>query len=214
MKDKFFRYVIEKNNVSKEYYIEFINDNDIAVPLTKEDYSWAKANSINCSACLNEDVNEYCNLALNISYFIDFFSEFNSFDNVIVTVQTDSYTLTKATTIQQTALSILNLIIPFSGCPLFIPMKEIAKNHIPFESVENILIRLIGNQAFQIYRKDKNLKNFNITDCITKLESMREPIKNISNVVRNITPNDAVINSLILLDTYIFIMSDILEGGE
>lgn len=215
MIEKFYRYIIEKDNtIVKEYYIEFLQNDDIAVPLVDDNYSWASSNNFNCSGCPLKHVNEYCNLALHLSYFIDFFTDFNSYDNVLVTVQTNTYTITKATTIQQTALSILNLIIPFSGCPKFKYFVKAAKNHIPFETVESLLIRVFGFYSFELIRNKKALPVDAIDNFVRDIEQMHEPIRKICEVIRSKQKNDASINSLILLDSYFLIMSDMLEYGE
>lgn len=215
MISKFYRYIIEKDAIyTKEYFIDFINEYDILVPLIDNDYQWAKSTLFDCSNCKLKQTNEYCNLALQLSYFINFFAEFNSYDNVIVTVQTNTYTITKATTIQQTALSILNLIIPFSGCPTFQPLMQAARNHIPFEPVESLLIRVLGFYSFEMI-KNKTEYSKNVFDqFLNQINQMHEPIRNICNIIRKREIKDASVNSLILLDSYLTIMSDMLEYSE
>jgi uncharacterized protein YdcH (DUF465 family) len=209
---KFYNYIIEKGSTTDEYLIEFAQNNEILVPLIDEDFQWAQINNLNCPKCKFKDQNQYCNLALNLSYFLKFFSKYNSYDDVIVTVQTDEYTLHKATSAQKVALSILNLLIPFSGCSNLDKLKYISQYHIPFELPQEMLIRLVGNYMVENFKNNNELFIKDIKNEIhTILNDIGNTIKSISHYFRTLSSSDTIINSLILFDTYLIIMDDFLD---
>lgn len=211
MKDRYFRYVIERESGEiQEYFVEYINNKDITIVLPTEGFEWAKSENVGCSNCPLKD-NEYCNFALSIHHFIEFFKDFNSYEAVSVTVYSNDLTITKLTTIQQTALSILNLIVPFSECPKFSIFREVSLNHYPFESFENVLVRALGYYYLN-YINHSNHNDISMYDRFLMIFSdMREPIRNVCNVLRKTENKDATLNALILLDTYILLMTDIIE---
>ncbi|MFC1563524.1 DUF6901 family protein, partial [candidate division KSB1 bacterium] len=178
---------------------------DIILPGIDNIPKWVDLDFYKCSNCLfDEKIDQHCPAALSMIDVIEFFSEFVSFTEADVVVETEESTLHKHTSLQNGISSLIGLIMASSGCPILGKLKPMARFHLPFASAEETVFRAMSTYLLaQYFRKlhgktpDWELENleqfFNEIHTVNKDFALR---------LKHIHIHDASLNALNILDTF------------
>jgi hypothetical protein len=179
-----------KNAETKSYKIIF-DDKEEKCPFEKN----------NCLDCINNNENK-CILYKKLIEYIEFFGKFPSYENISVEVITPYRTYTKKCSLQEGARSLLGIIMPTSGCPVFKYLYPMARFHLPFSSIEETQFRVMGMYLLgQYLRMNKDLPtDWGFENLINIYSNIRDINKAICNKIRESSYMDGSINAIIILD--------------
>lgn len=187
--------------------LECVNDNE-----TQNLPSWTELDHKKCAHCpLNSQEQPHCPVAQNIYELLEMFKKMPSTEVFDVEVQTPERSYQAKTDLQQSLGSLFGLIMATSKCPTMKFLRPMGRFHLPFASLEETIIRSLGNFLIHCYFDDKlqlehinetMLKNY--TDLNTVNQCM---IDRIDDLIRNKNLGDADQNAIIVLDSFATLLS-------
>ncbi|MEZ4873679.1 MAG: hypothetical protein R2827_15850 [Bdellovibrionales bacterium] len=126
---------------------------------------WTKLNFNKCSCCpLNEADHPECPAAMGMSTFLEKFANNISHVDTKVAVITPERTYYKETSLQNGIYGIMGLVLATSGCPIFHPLKPMARFHLPFSTVDETLARALSFYLLKRYFQHKRGEEIDPTD--------------------------------------------------
>ena len=133
--------------------LSFINEENTQEP-------WAKRENKKCPNCtLDQQENEYCPVANNLSKVIEIFNNSNSAEKVEVTLRSEARNYTKETSVQSGLSSLIGIIMVSSGCPILDKLRPLVRYHLPMANLDETRFRVISMYLLaQYYRKENGLK--------------------------------------------------------
>jgi hypothetical protein len=171
----------------------------------KEFPDWTKSANFRCPNCPMEyGAEENCPVAVNLHEAIEFFSNFVSFEEVNVTIETPQRVYSKNTSMQDGVSSLFGVLMVTSGCPVIGMLRPMVRYHLPFSNLEETEYRVISMYLTAQYFRYKRGKepDWNMNN----LKKIYEEIKKVNlYVVREIAKhekNDTSINSVIVLNNF------------
>ncbi|HOM64783.1 MAG TPA: hypothetical protein PK591_03060 [Ignavibacteriales bacterium] len=161
-----------------------------------------KCENANINNCKNYMDCNKCLLLNKISYYIKYFGDFLSYENVTVKVISKEREYIKKVSLQDGVRSLLGLIMPFSGCPFLANLIPMARFHLPFSSIEETQFRVIGMYLFAQYLRKKNglQSDWDLKNLVDIYSNIREVNKKLCDKIREMSLKDASINAIIILD--------------
>lgn len=166
---------------------------------------WALLKNFACPHCpLDQTVNEYCPLALNLYHLIMEFNHFASYDDVEVEVETYSRNFTKSTALQSGVSSLLGILMVSSGCPIMGKLKPLLYSHLPFATLDETQLRVFSLYLLSQYIRYKkgdqpDWEMNNLVEIYNKISILN---RNVSKQIVLLEEKDASINSLIILNNF------------
>lgn len=175
---------------------------------------WAKLKNFKCPHCpLNEEVEEYCPLALNLQEVLNEFGDKNSYEVVDVYVETPARNYHKKTSLQQGVSSLLGILMVTSGCPVMGKLKPLLYFHLPFATIYETEVRALSHYLLAQYVK--LIKGEEPDWEMNKLKEIYEDVRtlnhSVSKKIVNLSERDASINSLIILNNFAEFVTIILD---
>ena len=195
-----------QNGLIKEFSIlldretlEFITE-DIPKPPV-----WAELTYNECSNCtLDEGLNRYCPIALNLVKINEAFKESYSYEDVSISVITEERRYSKDTSLQEGLSSLLGIIMVTSGCPVMEYLKPIVRFHLPFATLAETVFRMSSMYFTSQFFLGLKGKPFDLS-----LEGLKKIYTEVSQVNRDFSQRladaaskDAHINALVNLDCF------------
>jgi hypothetical protein len=226
MKDEktiFYKYTFVFEDGSKKYIqlnldaetLDLIQDENLEKP------EWAKHNNFLCPMeCLRKNASPYCSIALNINHIIRLFSDWPSFQKVKVSVETNTRTYFKETSLQVGIGSLFGIIMPTCGCPTLGKLKPLVKHHLPFANIEETEFRVFSMYLLAQYLLMKLNKkpDWGMDNLKQLYEDIQNINRNIARRIADLEKLDASINSVIVLnnfaDSVTFSIEENLEAFE
>jgi hypothetical protein len=175
-------------------------------PEIKVPPKWTELSNFKCPQCpLDRSKFKYCPVAVNISDVITEFKEFNSYDNVEVTIQTSERTYYKHTSLQNGLGSLLGIVMVANDCPVMGKLKPMMRFHLPFATLEETDYRVLSMYLLAQYVIAK--KGGKPDWDMSNLKDIYEDIKLLNhNVCRilseEIDSKDAVVNAVVSLNSF------------
>ncbi len=168
------------------------------------EHEWTLLDFNKCSICpLSSSEVKHCPIAFNLSGLAEIFSEINSYDEAIITVNAEERTYVKRAAIQQGARSIMGIYMASSGCPHMTILKPMVRFHLPFASQEESLYRHVTSYLLSQYfeyldgkRPDLNLKKLEMEHVNVDLVN-----RGIFKRFERISKKDLNRNAIIILNT-------------
>ena len=202
-----YKYIFNfRDGKSKSFNIKIDLNSMLYVPKLKLDYpDWTIMENFACPHCpLNKLYTPNCPLALSLSEIIEFFSDFASYEEAEIIVETNDRTYTKNTSIQIGVSGLIGILMPTSGCPIMAKLKPMVRLHLPFASLEETQFRV-----FSFYLLAQMLKN-NIGKepdwDLTQLNSIYKEIEtlnyNVAKRIADLESKDASINAVVVLNNF------------
>lgn len=103
---------------------------------------WADLGHHQCPNCpLTVKDCAYCPAAVDLVQVVTDFQRLPAVENARITVQTPERQYFKETTLEEGLRSLMGLIMATSACPILHKLKPNARNHLPFASQEEFIIR-------------------------------------------------------------------------
>jgi hypothetical protein len=152
----FFNYEFKfKDNAKKTFSISLNKHNLNLIKKSKNNLpKWTRLKNSQCPNCkLEPKKNKYCPIAGNIVGLIDFFQNSISFEEVKITIKTETRTYLKDTTLQKGISSILGIYMVTSGCPIMDKLKPMVCHHLPFATIEETRYRVMSMYLLAQYLK-------------------------------------------------------------
>ena len=116
---------------------------------------WTKLGYQQCRHCPLSDA-EYCPVAANICNIILPMGATISFETVTCRVVMEERTSLTTTSAQEALRSLMQFVISASSCPHTDFLKPLARFHVPFASLEEVVSRLASTYLlFQYFRKEQ-----------------------------------------------------------
>jgi hypothetical protein len=107
--------------------------------------AWAELKFNQCSACpLDASTVTHCPAALALAPLVKLGSGLNTDDTVQASVFSAERTYVKGTTLTGALSSLLGLLMAASGCPALERLRPLARNHLPFATLEETAFRVYG----------------------------------------------------------------------
>ena len=174
---------------------------------------WALLHNDRCINCtLDEKKNKYCPVAVNILDLIEFFKDGVSYEEVEITVLTETRSYFKKTTLQKGISSLLGIYMSTSGCPILNRLKPMVRFHLPFASPEETTFRALSSYLLGQHFKHKKGKpgDWDLNFLSRTYEEIHLVNKSFCQRLINANIKDASINAIIILDNFTkFVLAEI-----
>lgn len=103
---------------------------------------WTRLGNNQCTNCpLSKDEYSHCPAALDLDRVARDFQKLSAHTKAVVRVMTPEREYTKRTSLEEGVRALMGLIMASSACPIFSELKANARNHLPFASQEEYIIR-------------------------------------------------------------------------
>ena len=189
-------------NASEEISLDFDRRSFLLrLPPVPQEEAWAALDFHRCGHCpLDPGQFPYCPFALALSRFVARFDQFYSYENTVVEVVTERRTVVAHGALQQGLSSLVGLVGATCGCPHLAFFRPMAHFHLPFSSEEETLCRV-----FSLHLLGRFIEA-NATASLDGLQASYEAASMVnvgmSDRIRAAFSKDAVVNGLIILDTF------------
>jgi hypothetical protein len=165
---------------------------------------WTRLGFRKCPICpLDEATHAHCPVAVNLVDIITAFKDRQSFEEVDVVVESDNRTYSKHTTLQAAISSLLGLYMPTSGCPFLDKLRPMVDMHLPFQSRQETVYRLISSYLVtqHILHKDGREVEWDLGPLVKHLEQIRRVNAAFCRRLNAVAARDASVNALVILST-------------
>lgn len=104
--------------------------------------AWTRLGNNQCSNCpLSRDSHSHCPAALDLDRVARDFQRFPAQTKVNIRVVTPEREYTKRASLEEGVRALMGLIMATSACPIFQELKPNARNHLPFASKDEFILR-------------------------------------------------------------------------
>lgn len=201
----------------REFRVEINPDTMIALEDPKyQPPDWAKLETHQCSHCpYNKADKPYCPVAKSIARVAEAFKSDISHTETTVMVKTENRFYGKRTDIQIGLQSLFGLMMATTECSHMDLFKPMARYHLPFSTLDETVVRIIGKYLIAQYLKTQKGQ--------TPALDMQELIDGYANVsivnramiqrVRSISKGDADKNAIVILDGFAALLPMELQSG-
>ncbi len=115
---------------------------------------WTKLDFHKCINCpLSETEHGFCPAALDTKRITETFKQMVSTESVTVEVSTPDRTYLKQTDSQTGLRALFGLVMATSGCPVLGRFRGMANTHLPFATMEETILRVVGSYLIQQYQQ-------------------------------------------------------------
>lgn len=117
---------------------------------------WAKLDFHRCTNCpLSPDEHPNCPAAVDAQRITETFQNMLSTQEVTVEVHTKDRVYVKRTDSQTGLRALFGLVMATSGCPILARFKGLARTHLPFATMEETILRVVGAFLIQQFLRHK-----------------------------------------------------------
>ena len=165
---------------------------------------WTRLGFQQCPNCpLDASVHERCPVAVNLVDIIGTFPGRKSFEEVHVIVEAPNRTYAKQTTLQATVGSILGLYMPTAGCPLLDKLRPMVEMHLPFQTREETVFRMISTYLFvqHVLHKSGRPADWDLSGLIGHLDEINKVNKAFCGRLNAMAAQDLNVDALVVLST-------------
>ena len=166
---------------------------------------WTKLEYSQCGNCpLSKDDYQFCPAARSLVDVVEFFSDLPSFEQTEIIVETEQRTTSATSTVQAGLRSLMGLILPSSGCPIFHQFKPMLYTHLPFASVDETTYRVVGMYLMKQFFKKRHggESNFDLNGLKDIYQEVHKTNVDFCARLREACEQDANLNSLVSLDVF------------
>lgn len=119
------------------------------IPMLPE---WTKLGYQQCQTCpLNPQQHSHCPAALDVHSILGPLQPIAAHSRLDVRVITPQREYAKRVTVEEAVRSLMGLVMATSACPVFGVLKPVARNHLPFASMEEQALRTVSFYLMQQY---------------------------------------------------------------
>ncbi len=125
--------------------IEFPVEVDAPASRREGQGDWTRLERHQCENCpLNAATTPYCPAAVDLEELVSTFNAVMSYERVRVVVETPHRNIERDCDAQTALSALMGLIMANSDCPILANLKGLARTHLPFQTMEELLSRLAG----------------------------------------------------------------------
>lgn len=166
---------------------------------------WASLDNFKCPHCpIDESKYKYCPLAVNLNDVITDFTEFHSYDEVDVTIETSDRTYFKHTSLQSGLGSLLGIVMVANDCPLMGKLKPMMRYHLPFATLEETDYRVLSMYMLAQYviARKGGVPDWEMNNLKDLYEDIKKLNQNVSKQLSKINTKDAIVNAVVILNSF------------
>jgi hypothetical protein len=164
---------------------------------------WAKLDYHQCPHCpLDPAQSPLCPFAQGLLGFVERFDDFNSFDEALIEVVTESRTVAARKPLQDGMASLMGLIGATSGCPHLAFFRPMARFHLPFARDDETLYRVFSMYLLGRYLADGAVDAASLRGLRALTEAATQVNRAMADRVRSAFNRDVVVNAVIILDMF------------
>jgi len=166
---------------------------------------WTRLESCQCPNCpLDAEKHPHCPLAVDIIDLVEFFTDFTSYDEVEVNLQTNERDYVKRTSVQKGVSSLMGIYMVSSGCPRMDKLRPMVRFHLPFATIEETTYRAISMYlTAQYFRSRHNLSaDWDLKHLTDVYEEVQVVNRSFVGRLKQIELHDASANALVILDNF------------
>jgi len=175
---------------------------------------WTRLEHHRCSNCpLSAERHSHCPAALDIAKVVSCFAQAPSHKAVHVQVDMHERTHSRDTDLQTALHSVLGLMLSTSACPVLSRLRGLARQHVPFATLEETVFRMVGAfligqhlQARQGEVADGSLQG--LVDFCAEVQTVHHHLK---LRLEALAGGDAHLNALVSLMTMTMLVGFSLE---
>ena len=202
-----FRYTFELADGPSRTFEVSLDSRSLALvqPPCADPPQWTRLDFCQCPNCpLDAETHAHCPLAVDLVDLVHFFTDFVSYDEVAVRLETPEREYVKLTSVQKGVSSLLGIYMVSSGCPVMNRLRPMVRFHLPFATIKETAYRAISMYlTAQFFRSRHGL------EPDWKLQRLTEVYQQVQTVNRSFTrrlqhieSHDANANALIILDNF------------
>lgn len=175
---------------------------------------WTELGYKQCSHCpLGSAEHPHCPVAIRLHDVVERFHDTTSIDEVEMEIITEERRVIQKTDLQRAITSMLELVLPASGCPKTDHMRPLARFHLPLASEEENIFRvtsmyLLGQYFRSTTSQGGQIEFKGLIELYAELSVMN---KALANRLQGVTRSDSVKNAITLLDMYSTLVPLLLE---
>lgn len=177
----------------------------LRLPPVAAEAEWAALDFHRCGHCPLDPVQSpSCPFARALSRFITRFDRHYSYENAVVEVETERRTVVAHGALQEGLSSLVGLIGATCGCPHLAFFRPMAHFHLPFASEEETLCRVFSLHLLGqvIQGGDDGATAASLAGLQASYEAASRVNSGMAERIRAAFSKDAVVNGLIILDTF------------
>lgn len=166
---------------------------------------WTLLRHNQCVNCpLDSNHYRFCPVALNIVDVAEQFADQVSYERVQVIVSTPERIYSKDTALQQGLSSLLGVIMTTSGCPIMEPLKPMVRQHLPFATLSETVVRAVSMYLLAQYLRRSTAKpfEFDLAGLSRIYAGVALVNRDFVRRLREAATEDADINALMGLDCF------------
>jgi hypothetical protein len=201
-REEVFRYVIS----GEEFELAAEDDGDAP--------EWTELGYCQCPNCpLSAAEHSHCPVALQLHTLVARFDDTHSIDPVEVEAHTPGRQIQNQVSLQEALASILDLVMPVSGCPVTAVMKPLVRDHLPLATEEETITRVTGMYLLTQYFN--NQESGQTEEPFAGLEQVYKGLHELNTAIakrlQHATRSDSVKNAIALIDMYSLLIPVLLE---
>jgi hypothetical protein len=138
-----------------------------------------------------------------------------SYETVDVCVNTQGIRFEATLPVQNAARSIVGLLLALSSCPIMMKLRPMAQYHLPFGGKGHTTFRFLGMYLIAQYLEqiDGKEPDWNLEGLLELFKLIYKTNQSLAKRIRLATEEDATVNSLIFLDTFVHAVELDIEQG-
>ena len=178
---------------------------------------WTKLSFQRCPNCtLPDGPDAYCPAAAALADFLPRFATRISYEKAVVEVETPSRTIVSKTTFQHGIASLIGLAMATSGCPHTRFLRPMARNHLPFASEEETVLRSLAFHLLAQYVSGIGNGGGALAVSLERLKDNYAALSIVNNAmaerIRSVISRDAAVNAVIILESFALITPDNIDN--
>jgi len=178
---------------------------DVRLPERAALPDWTALSHHKCAHCpLPDAAGARCPAAVSLVDAADLFSEAVSFQEVDVTIESESRTYATRTSLQRGVSSLVGLLMVTSGCPVMGKLKPMAQFHLPFASTQETKYRVLSMYLLAQFFLSKRgrLPDWELNDLARLYKDIRVLNRHVAQRLSDVGSGDAHLNALVILDAF------------
>ncbi len=167
--------------------------------------AWTELGHNKCPHCpYTEEQKKHCPVARNLALVADRFKDEKSFKKATVFVKGQERFYGKQTDLQTGLQSLFGLIMSTSDCSHMEFLRSLAQSHLPFATVEETKLRVLGGYlVMQLEKKRKGEPaDFEAKELDQIFANLNTLNQHVIQRIRTISKGDAEQNALVILDSF------------
>lgn len=207
-------YVFTMSGGREHRFVVDVDRGAKGLPVVDDAPFWTKLAYHRCPNCpLSVEAHPHCPPAVDLKDVIARFAEILSIETAQVRVVTKERVVEKTTDTQTALQSLAGLVMASSACPILARLKPLARQHLPFATVEETITRTAGAFLLREYfrYKDGEEPDLDLDGLRRLYQELQDVNMAFSDRIRAAAKRDAGLNALALLFSVAALVSASLE---